>query len=232
MFKKIDKAVDWLGSKQWLVVIFLSSTLGGIGVNWGLASYAWFVDGGPRLWLLVFVTAFLVISLVFTILGKFTASRNLDRVRADVEKRRLLEADSFNPLEDVFEKKILSFESIYVSHKPILENKTFRKCVFIGPGSMSFAGYSVNHEGSFSRTTLVCFQPPKMITASVQFKDCKFFDCEFHDWILLVDNGQQGEVFKKIMIEGGNHEYIIEESKSDSVDVDAEGRPMRYEIIP
>ena len=213
MLRKIDKAVDWIGSKQWLVVIFLSSTLGGIGVNWGLASYAWFVDGGPRLWLLVFLAAFLAISLVFTILGKVTASRNLDKVNADIAKQRLLKSSDYNPLEMTFENKVLRFEDLYDHYDRVLSDKTFKNCTFVGPGTMSFLDNFNDERGVFTDITLVSHEVPKAISSAVGFRNCKFFDCRYNGWILFMDNGQPSDVFIPMMERAGRKDFIIRETK-------------------
>lgn len=217
MLKKIDRLVDWHGSKQWLVVMILSSTIGGICVNWGLTSYAWFIDGGPKLWVLMFVTAFLVIMLVFTILGKLTASRNLENVKADVERRRLLESSVFNPLETTFENKVLRFNDLYNHYDRVLADKVFKNCTFIGPGAFAFMGNYTDRNGQYHDLTLVSHKIPKAISSAVGFKDCKFINCRFYGWIFFMDNGQPSEIFIPMMEAAGNHEYIIRETDGSTL---------------
>lgn len=93
--------------------------------------------------------------------------------------------DTINPLDSSFEKKQIRLIDLSVGGSSLVAGKTFKDCVFYGPGMAVFNGCRVSgmHVGgahdSIDNVIIEINDPnKKKIVGAIFFSECTFFDCE------------------------------------------------------
>lgn len=91
-----------------------------------------------------------------------------------------------NPLEESFKDLIIPVESLRLPLTQLQENKHFRRCKFVGPGTIAFLGSTFRNTGFLDCGDILPVPEGTYLTGVVALKNCTVEDCEFIRVTLLL----------------------------------------------
>lgn len=92
-----------------------------------------------------------------------------------------------NPLEESFKDLVIPVESLRLPHLQLQENKHFKRCKFVGPGTLGLMGSNLKNSGFIECGDIIPVPNGAYLTGLVALKDCTIEDCEFIRVTLLLN---------------------------------------------
>jgi hypothetical protein len=92
-----------------------------------------------------------------------------------------------NPLEESFKDLIIPVEALRLPRQQLQENKHFKRCKFVGPGTLALMGSNFRNTGFVECGDILPVPNGSFLTGVVALKNCTIEDCEFIRVTLLLN---------------------------------------------
>lgn len=129
----------------------------------------------------------LLTSLVFTIIFWLIKSAFLKQAAAETQRILATPRATINPLSESFKDVVIPIEDLRLPAQQLQSQKHFKRCIFVGPGSMAIAGCNITRNKFTDTGDLIRVQSGTMLTGIILFQDCTFEECTFVRITMLMD---------------------------------------------
>jgi hypothetical protein len=179
-------AIDWFWKLFTLLIIGGSGTTSAI-----LASESpFFKELGAVAWIFVGLVCGLSVTLIFYLI-KSAESKS---AHAEYTRSVSQPKNHVNPLNNTFKDQLIPIEELRIPGVQIHENKHFKGCSFVGPGSIALLG------GNFVRTNfneigdIIPIPDNTYLTGIILLKNCTVEDCNFYRTTIMVSATQADQM--------------------------------------
>ncbi|OWV39432.1 hypothetical protein [Mameliella alba] len=186
IMRQIKALIQFAMHAEWVIslggMMGLGGVIGSFGVSaWAASTSDWVASFGSLGW----VSAGFLGALTFALIYLAYAASRLYISRAMLIAKRAEETTNINPLEDTFQREIITVSDIYSPYHQQLENKHFRECRFVGPMVIVFGNDMTIRSPSMNECNFVVVNPG-YVNGVIQFSKSTFIDCEFDSVTFLV----------------------------------------------
>ncbi|MBB5446470.1 MULTISPECIES: hypothetical protein [unclassified Paraburkholderia] len=146
--------------------------------------------------LFVFASAILC-ALAIALTFYFARGAQLANAQTVLATAMAAKSDRINPLATDFADSVIEMRSLYLPGQQLHRNKHFRRCKFVGPGSVALLGGTFEHN-NFNHAGHILPLPENIeITGITVFQNCTVENCEFFQVTFLVPRNAI-EIFRAI----------------------------------
>lgn len=176
-----------------------------IAITTGATVTVWLSKAEPylaRLGALGYLLIFTFVVTLFFIVKLLHRSSVSKKAEGDYFSRLTVSPSEINPLDESFEKKVIKLEDLRLPVNRSHENKTFRKCTFVGPMAILIGGNGGISNSKFTLCGELMVLPETIggiyLNGVMKFINCTFYDCEFIQATIIV-NRHAAEKFRADM---------------------------------
>lgn len=181
---KADTALS-IGEWVFRVAALVGVSTGGIAA-WFLARFDPFFSGkNPLYWYAIaLVTSLVVAGTLWLAMSAIT-----NRAIAKYYDSLSIPKGDINPLDKVFENKVIAIEDLRLPLRQVHVNKHFTGCKFVGAGAMAIVGGSIANSEFNNNGHMVALPDGTLTPGLVTLLNCTIDNCEFVRLAIFVDQG-------------------------------------------
>ncbi|MFV8462531.1 hypothetical protein ACNO7T_15350 [Vibrio campbellii] len=174
-----------LSAAEWAWRIFTLVFIGGSATVSGFLAKADPVlkELGAIYWFLIGLVVALVLSLVIFLIRSSILKQSQTKYYSSLSVPK----STINPLSDSFTDTIIPLEDLRLPTLQLHQNKHFKRCKFVGPGSIAILGGNYLNSGFNDCGDVIALPDNVYLTGIVVFKNCTVESCEFIRTTVLVD---------------------------------------------
>ena len=183
-FKEYDSLFS-IGEKLYITLNTILILFGASGVSAIIA----IIDPKKNLTLTSISLIFIItISCVFIIIAMYRWSQ-LNSSKKTYYDYMGSSRSTINPLSENFADEIINMEQLRLPALQHQENKTFRRCILIGPSAAAIFDGEIRDSVFFDCGDVFSMSPTigmAYLNGTVVFKNCRFIDCKFINTTLIL----------------------------------------------
>ncbi|WP_368607580.1 hypothetical protein [Pseudomonas fulva] len=138
---------------------------------------------GPIYWVAIGVLTSLVLAFVLLLIRAATLKNQMAAYYAALSAPKSV----INPLSDFFLDQVISVEDLRLPGQQLHKNKIFKRCKFIGPGTLGLGGGNIDGVNLNSCGSVIALPESTVLFGVVYLKQCTIVDCEFFNITFLAD---------------------------------------------
>lgn len=185
LWNGLEKVQSSLSLAEWVWRIFSIVSVGGGAV---VAGFLAKIDPllsqlGWVYWFFISLVAGLVISSIFLMIKAALLRQSM----AEYYERLSVPKSQVNPMLESFTDIIIPIEDLKLPTDQLHERKYFRRCKFVGPGTIGISGGTFSYTGFTEIGDVVAIPPGTALTGVVALKNCVIESCEFIRVTIIAD---------------------------------------------
>jgi len=187
LWKSISVFETGLSAAEWGWRIATLLFIGGSGTISALVAKTdpLFKELGAIYW----ITVGAIISLIATFIFYLIKSAYLKQTIADYHRTMATPKNTINPLAESFRDLIIPVEDLRLPTVQLHVNKHFKRCKFVGPGTLAILGGSYFNSNFNDCGDIVALPLDTSSTGIIGLQNCTVEECEFIKVSIFVDQG-------------------------------------------
>lgn len=172
-----------LSVADWIWRLFTILLVAGGGTIAGLEAKAstLFGSAGVVAWIGVGLTASLLISICFALI-RYSGVKGAEK---QYIQAMALRGGGINPLEDTFSDAVIHIHDLFLPGKQLHSGKHFKRCIFVGPGSIAIAGGSYTNTEFVDTGDMIPIPLKTILHGVVVLERCTVDQCKFIGVMML-----------------------------------------------
>lgn len=182
LFSSVNTGLS-LADRLWSMLVFFFVAAGGAGSGY-MAKLDPVLKGlGPIYWFGIALLTSLILSVgCYLVMSGF-----YKRSMASYYDRLAVPKTQINPLDDSFKDSVIYVEDLRLPGVMLHSGKQFKRCKFVGPGTLALMGGTCNASKFTGCADAVVVPYEARLTGVVALKECFIDECEFISITLIVD---------------------------------------------
>ena len=131
----------------------------------------------------VFLGSIIIFQLIFLLFSEMSIKEEEKKYREGMNLR----SSVINPLNTSFEDLIIPIEDLRLPGKMLHERKTFKRCIFKGPGALVIRGGNLLRNKFYAHGDIIAISDNVVISGIVFLNDSLIEDCKFYQITILTD---------------------------------------------
>lgn len=185
LFNFFDRGLTW-ADWLWRLVTFLIVIFGGTTAALLAKASELFRNSSPLIWFFIGIITAFVLTLTFYLF-------NLSRKQAASAKylnSLSTPSSNINPLLAIFEDKVIKLSDLELPLNAAHEQKVFKRCKIIGPGTLAILGSTLNEGGFIECGDVIAVPPGIHLPGVMVLKNCTLNQCHLINMTIVTINNQ------------------------------------------